>query len=560
MVFLFARDKLVFGLILLQIEGRLNQNKSSSVPALDNGSRTPYAALISWRDDTSYNLEAKLYLISAEFLHIMLKNYRSDMLRSIVEELEVLDTESLYGIFCCSSSNSKINNKIDTSRTFDQNVGANVSISTNGKSETSLSHKFEKGKGISAHRTSPSRNTNHSSRVDSLTKSASMGPHHASSRETNHRNTNFDDGDRGSRKRYQKQLSSTDMVHEGGGKYHHSRYDNGTSNSYEEDINYHSKHRDRCNWNGRRSERHEWRSGDRLKDTTRTGKEDKYLSKTRVKEHHRHSLPEGERGQKPKTNEGDRNQEKGWQKEKERHFKDTLSEEMKTISDRNLVSSRSNSSFFQRTSPDCESGKSNKKRDREDEKEKVAHMKRFRESESEQVKTRENGPQLNVEEMNVDRPSKRESELIGKIVTTDISMIPQCLHEVNPLSNDLRSGDMLKLKDTEYHGIEIVKPSLDDILLQEKGDTNNQASLYCEADRVDCCITEVDVNFNVEKIPEERSDMVEDTVPSKWGEILHESSFVKVEEEFLVDVFDKETRTWLLSKQNALYLHEDYGR
>ena len=303
MVFLFAIDNLGFGLFFLQIEGRLNQNKSSSIPALDYGSRTPFAALISWRDDPSYNLDAKLYLISAEFLQIMLKNYRSDMLRRSVEELDVLDTESLYGIFCYSSSNSKINNKSDTSRAFDQNAGANISISTNGKSETSLSHKCEKGKGISAHRTSPSRNTNHSSRVDSLTKSTSMGPHRASSRESNHRNTNFDDGDRGSRKRYQKQLSSIDMVHEGGGKYHHSRYDN--ANSYEEDINYHSKHRDRCYWNGRRSERHEWRSGDRLKDTMRTDKEDKYLSRTRDKEHHRHSIPEGERGQKPKANEGD---------------------------------------------------------------------------------------------------------------------------------------------------------------------------------------------------------------------------------------------------------------
>ena len=52
-----------------------------------------------------------------------------------------------------------------------------------------------------------------------------------------------------------------------------------------------------------------------------------------------------------------------------------------------------------------------------------------------------------------------------------------------------------------------------------------------------------------------------------WERIC-ESPFVIVEKgdkekpclEFPVDVFDKETRTWLLSKQNALYLHEDYGR
>jgi hypothetical protein len=62
------------------------------------------------------------------------------------------------------------------------------------------------------------------------------------------------------------------------------------------------------------------------------------------------------------------------------------------------------------------------------------------------------------------------------------------------------------------------------------------------------------------KIPEERDEMVEDMVPSKWGEILCEPTFVKVEEEFLIDAFDKETRTWLVSKQNALYLLEEYGQ
>lgn len=66
------------------------------------------------------------------------------------------------------------------------------------------------------------------------------------------------------------------------------------------------------------------------------------------------------------------------------------------------------------------------------------------------------------------------------------------------------------------------------------------------------------------KMPAENFRDLADGVPSKLDESLADFPLAKVEKErvcseFHLDGFDRETRTWLTSKQNALYLQEEYG-
>ena len=143
------------------------------------------------------------------------------------------------------------------------------------------------------------------------------------------------------------------------------------------------------------------------------------------------------------------------------------------------------------------------------------------------------------------------------MVVTNLSLNSRSVdcQEVKPLASHMRTDDISKTKDVKSHSVEIVKP----LLKLRKED--NIVSL-CQGNSK----MELDLGFNVVKM---RGEVSEDKAPSKFGENLCESPCVIVEKEedkekpcleFPVDVFDKETRTWLLSKQNALYLHEDYGR
>lgn len=529
------------------------------------------AALISWEGD------AKLCLISFSSIQGVIKFCKSSLILGALEDINALDRESLYGIICHSASGS-LNEKIDPLQTSkSQRAGRTVTPSSNKVSVTSEANAApaERGKetGTTNRIASPSNKRHHVTRSDFLSKSASMEPIRVSSRD----DFDFEEAGKGTKRRYQKQLSAIDKIHETSGK-HHSRYgdldedDIGTLNPQQ----IHSRQRERFNWNyGRPSQRQEWRS-ERLKDTFRWNKDDKDAQKQRAKEHQRHSYHDGEKGKgwKSQALEGDqhRNQDKPRHKERERS-KDSTAEDLKLkpSSEKSLAGSKNKLSFLHRVSPDQDTGKISKKRDRDGEKEHVISVKRTRESEA-TASLHSEQPVKNtscdlkckpeIEQMKDQLPQK-ETVLVGKpdfpkpnrkphTLDTRVSNHGRCDGIVGGIDTDSLVLNEKTITPLQRHG------SVDELTRVSDEPSGLSVSM------LGAC--EIKTSLNPSVLSCERNGTAEDGGPSKSDETLGDCMLDKVKDEkedtgveFSLDVFDKETRTWLLSKQNALYLQEELG-
>eukprot|EP00250_Pteridium_aquilinum_P017849 c23805_g2_i1 orf=1426-5607(+) len=535
------------------------------------------AALLSWEGDS---LDAKLCLISFPSIQAVLKFCKSSTILGALEDIDALDPESLYGVIChrSSASNEKLN-FLQTHRF--QVAGRTVTPPSNKVSDTVpevTAVPAERGRDIvTADRTaSPSNKKRHVIRSEILTKSASMEPIRASTRDANFK-FDFEEAGKGSKKRYQKQLSAMDKVHETSGK-HHSKYGNGTRDLDDDDIGTlyqqtQSMQRERFNWNyGRLSQRQEWRS-DRLKDPFRWGKDDRDSSKQRVKEHQRHHYQDGERdkGWKSLATEGDqhRNQDKPRHKEREKSLKDSVTEDskLKRPIEKSLASSKNKPSFLHRVSPDRDSGKLNKKRAREGEKEHVVSVKRTRELEvtaslrPEQLMrdtSRDMKCKPEIEQIE-DHSQQKETVLIGKPGFLKSDKESHTLDE--GMSNHGKFDDVVGAITMDTHVLDekIVKPlSVDDITRVTNEPSAASVSILGEC--------EINTSPNLLIVSSKKTGPAEDGAPSKSDETLGDSLLDKVKGEkeetgveFFLDIMDKETRTWLLSKQNTIYLQEEYG-
>eukprot|EP00250_Pteridium_aquilinum_P017848 c23805_g1_i1 orf=344-5683(+) len=537
----------------------------------------PYsAALISWEDDVDYSLDSKLYLISSQSFQELVKNCQPNVSFGSLEEIDGLDPDSLYGIFC-SSSSTHSNDSLNPDQADDEDAGRSRAASFNKRSDASLTTTTsfgERGKDRSPSnnlvlpRGSPSSTKRLVADTEVLTKSVSMETKRVSSRDSILR-SDLEASGRGSKRRFERQTSSIDAIHDIGGK-HLSRHSNGIDDLYEEDIdtlNYQKlllKQREKSNWPGRHFERQDWRS-DRIKDTARWSKEDRDAGKNKIKEHQRHVYHDNEKGWKSKTKEEQpRNPDKVLHKEKEKYSRDKVTESSKAkLSDKSSSRSKSSSSA-RKASPDHDSGKLNKKRQRDDERENNVHSKRVREATAQGISGQLEGEtscDLKVSDEQMDK-----EECLPQIQPEQAEK-PFSVESKKEDHHSDNTATKFLLGVTKYDGInvvmdkeasfldeEITKPLLThrhfDGIMELKQEPSDAP--VCETEGV----SEMDTGFNLLK------------TESNWDDSLEESLLLKAEKEegeessleFLLDgPIDKETRTWLMAKQNSLYLQQEYG-
>ncbi|KAI5078455.1 hypothetical protein GOP47_0006723 [Adiantum capillus-veneris] len=547
---------------------------SSSVLGLDLGKKKasadgtfPYsAALISWEEDVTYSIDAKLYLISSQCFQELVKNGQPSTSLGALEETDVLDPDSLYGIFC---SNSPGHYK-DKKQVVDHDAGRNKGGTTSSRrleSSRSTPPLGERGKDtVRSTSPAPPRIRRHLGHSDGLTNTALIETRRVSSRDSNLR-SGLEASGRSSKRRLEKQASSIDNTRDVRSR-HSSRHND---DLYDDDIDMHayqkllSKQREKSGWTlGRHSERLEWRT-DRNKDTTRSGKEDRDSGKDRIRDHQRSSHHESERVSKSKTREENRNHDRMSHKERDKSSKDRVSESLKPkLLEKGSGLSKSSSFIRKAASPIHESGKLNRKRERDNDKEIDASSKRSRELEATVLIK----PSQLAGEISCDGKFKASVERLDReecLLRTHLERVDKPLSLESNKGflhlNSLAAGPFLpesdgmaEVKDKEAFFLdeELTKP----LLIH----TNFDSIIEMNQDAVDLpvCetegVSEMDTGLSLMEpswngslgVPlQSKADKEEGTV----------ASF-----EFVLDgPIEKETRTWLISKQNSLYLHEEYG-
>lgn len=550
---------------------------SSSVLGLDFGKKKasadgifPYsAALISWEGDVNYSVDAKLYLMSSQCFQELVKNGQPNSSLGALEDTDVLDPDSLYGIFC-SNSPSHSKEKAIPKQAVDQDSGRSKPGTTSSRRlESSLSipsSLAERGKDSLRSTSPPPRGSprikRQAAQSDGLTTNGSIETRRISSRDSILR-LDLEASRRSSKRRLEKQSFSIDITRDVRSR-HSSRHND---DLYDDDIDMHAYQKllsKKSSWTlGRHSERLEWRS-DRIKDTSRSSKEDRDSSKDRNREHQRSSHHESERGSKSKSEH--RNYDKVLHKEREKSSREKVTESLKTKLSEKGSSQYKSSSVRKAASPSQEPGKLNRKREREDDKESIASLKRSRELETNvQVKLSQLAGETScglkskasVEKMD------QETRLEQADKPLTIESNKEFLHlnslAAKPLLGVSESDGTLEMKDKEalYSNDELTKPLLIHTNFDSILEMNQDATSVpvCETEGV----SEMDTGFNLLKVS---------LMEPSWNSSLEESlllkagkqEVIKARLEFLLDgPIEKETRTWLTSKQNSLYLQEEYG-
>ncbi|MCO5577589.1 hypothetical protein L7F22_031420 [Adiantum nelumboides] len=531
----------------------------------------PYsAALLSWEEDANYSEDAKLYLISSQCFQELIKNGQPSTSLGALEEIDVLDPDSLYGIFCSSSAG----HFKDKKQAVDQDAGRNKPGTTaTRKVESSRTTPpfSERGKD-SLRSISPAlprgspRGRRHSGHSDVLTNSALIETRRVSSRDTILR-SDLEASGRSSKRRLEKQASSVDNTRDVRSR-HSSRHND---DLYDDDIDMHAyqkllyKQREKSSWPlGRHSERLDWRS-DRNKDSTRSSKDDRDSGKDRIREHQRSAHHEPERGSKSRTREEHWNHDRMSHKEREKSSKNKALESLKfKLSEKGSSQSKSGSSVRKAVSPNHEAGKLNRKRERENVKEVDASSKRSRDlvavipiktSQLAGARNCDLKSKASVEQMDQEEclPHTR-LERVDKQLSFESNK--EFLH-LNSLALQpfiLESDGTVEAKDKEAFFLdeELTKPLLIHSNFDSIIEINQDAIVLpvCETEGV----SEMDTGLSLME-PSWNGSLGDPLLPKADKEEGTKASL-----EFVLDgPIDKETRTWLLSKQNGLYLHEEYG-
>ncbi|KAI5077326.1 hypothetical protein GOP47_0007150 [Adiantum capillus-veneris] len=524
------------------------------------------AALISWDGDSS---DAKFCLISIPSIQALLKFSKPSSIAEALEGIDGLDPESLYGIICHNTSGAS-NKKLDP-LPYVQNTGK---IDSSRRPERVLEDSItsaERGKDTSTvnHTTSPSNRKHLTARPDGLSKSVSLQPIRSSIRDINYK-LDLEEAGKSSKRRYEKQLSSTDRVHEASGKYH-SRNGSGTRDFDEGDRGHRSheqgqsKQREKLS-DARHGSRQEWRS-DRLKESQRRSKDDRDSSKQRAKENHRHAYRDEEKDKTALKSHGTgelrRDQDKLHFKERERSTKENVMEDfkLKSSTEKNNAGSKNKVSLSHRISPDHDSSRLSRKRDREDEKERAVSAKRPRElgdNDSKQLikdSSSDLKPKPGVERIHDYSPQGENVFVNGSDSTKSAKN-----HQTLDIANGSFDGTVGMDMDAHMLDANLAMPSPGHGTVDGGSKMSNEP---CGLSLSLLGAGEIITSRNPLRLFDERSGQAEDGgVPS---EILVDPSLDKVNEEkdlsveFTLDIPDKETRTWLLSKQNTFYLEEEYG-
>ncbi|MCO5583209.1 hypothetical protein L7F22_037117 [Adiantum nelumboides] len=517
------------------------------------------AALISWDGDSS---DVKFCLISIPIIQALLKLSKPSSIAEALEDIDGLDPESLYGIICYNTSNAS-NRKLDILPGM-QNTGK---TDTNRRSEKFLEDSVAltdraKDTATAIRNASLSNKKHLTARPDGLSKSVSLQPIRISSRDADHK-VDLEEAGKGSKRRYEKQLSSTDKLREASGKYH-SRNGSGTRDFDEGDRGHRSneqgqtKQRDKLGDLARQSSRQEWRS-DRLKESNRRSRDDRDSTKQRSKEHHRHGYCDEEKDKTAwkshGTGEQRRDQDKLHSKERERSTKENILEDLKlrSLAEKKNFGSKNKASLSHRISPDHDCGRLSRKRDREEERERAVSGKRAREGVNDSKQFMDLSSDLKVKpgvQQIDDHPQQRKTVLLKESDSAKSAKSFQT-------SFDGTVGT----RDMDAHMLD-ANPAIPLLGNGTIVDGSTMGTEPCGTPLSFLGASEISTSPNSLRLFAEGSGLAEDGAPS---ELMGDPSLDKVNEEkdssveFTLDIPDKETRTWLLSKQNAFYLEEEYG-
>ncbi|KAH6558806.1 hypothetical protein KP509_1Z044000 [Ceratopteris richardii] len=499
------------------------------------------AALVSWREE-DLSVDTNLYLVSSQGFSQMLKNgYLSSFLCAL-DEMDELDSEYLYGVFCSSSFNPSkdvelLNHTVD-------NDGSRVKLaSSNRKLDTSLSIASllsEKRKDRIRSTSPDSRGSPHlknqSGRSDVLTETKRL-----STRDTILASV--------SRRRLEKQASSIEHNRDSRSRHlvKHSDdlyIDDFDIKAYQKSP---SKQRESFGRNlSRHSDRLE-RCAERDKDITRSSKED------RTREH-RSSHHGSERASKSKSKEEHRIYDRlASHKERDKYSRDKVTESLK---EKLQERGSSRNSVRRAASPDEDYRKVSKKREREDDAAKHLNLKRPRDLEG--------TVRISLGQETCDDSKSKVS--VEKIDKEECSPLIHVEHSQKSLLNDPR-GDPLLLNDSTVSVSILEMKDKEPLVLDEdltkpllvhrnfkratEGNKNAMEMPIVEAEGM----SEMD-SLKMSLMEPSWHRSLEDSILSKDGK---EEQLKATLEVVLDGSIDKETRTWLISKQNSLYLHEEYG-
>ncbi|KAH7428804.1 hypothetical protein KP509_09G018500 [Ceratopteris richardii] len=337
------------------------------------------AALISWDDD---NVDAKLLLISNSGIQALMKFYKPGTIRHAFEDVDNLDTELLYGVLSSNSTGTLNRNPDSLLKNSTQDTGKITSSGSNKRLERVMeasitSSERAKDDMLVTNTGSPSKRKNQLSRPDTLMKSVSMQPIRSSSRDSKPNSESA----KASKKYYEKQLSA-DRIRETTDKYH-SRYSSGSRELDEDYEPGQSRHRDRSDWDSARQILRQEPRSERVRESLRRSRDDRDTTRQRGKDHYKTSYRDDEKDKSWRSrgkNEQQCDQDKSHSRAREKLLKEQSIEDLKS---RSLLEKRGfiskTGSFSCRISPDENSNKHIRKRDREDEKSELS-IKRTRAS------------------------------------------------------------------------------------------------------------------------------------------------------------------------------------